>query len=78
MKIGVCGIGCEICPKMVKGVCPVGEMGCYPRRETPCKVCSCAFEKEIEHCFACAKFPCELTKESPIAFGFCQFIASRE
>ena len=77
MKIGVCGIACEICPKMVKGECPVGESGCYPRESTPCTVCKCAFEKDVEYCFMCMDFPCDLTKEGPIAYGFCGFISGK-
>lgn len=33
MKIGVCGIACEVCPKMVKGTCPNGEQGCVAKQE---------------------------------------------
>lgn len=78
MKIGVCGIACEVCPKMVRGKCPVGEAGCYPREGTPCTICSCAFKKGLKHCFSCGEFPCALHREGPLAFGFCQYIAGAE
>lgn len=31
MRGGVCGITCERCPRMQKGVCPSGGAGCRPR-----------------------------------------------
>lgn len=31
MKIGVCGIACEKCPKMQKEACPNGSVGCVAR-----------------------------------------------
>jgi hypothetical protein len=33
MKIGVCGIACEKCPRMQKGICPNGETGCLAREK---------------------------------------------
>ena len=77
MKIGVCGIACEICPKMVKGVCPNGEAGCVPRDNKFCAICTCAFNRHIMHCFGCREFPCETTKSGPIAFGYCRYIAGK-
>lgn len=78
MKIGVCGIACEICPKMVRGECPVGESGCYPREKTRCAVCKCAYDRGVQYCFTCKDFPCDLTKESPVSFEFCEFISGKE
>jgi len=78
MKIGVCGIACEICPRMVKGLCPNGEKGCTPRENEFCQVCSCAFKKGMQYCFQCAEFPCETTQSGPISFGYCQYISSKE
>lgn len=26
MKIAVCGIACEACPRMAQGICPSGEI----------------------------------------------------
>ena len=77
MKIGVCGIACEICPRMVKGQCPAGPEGCQPRANPFCRVCSCAFEKGHRYCFQCPEFPCETTKSGPVVFGYCTFLADR-
>jgi hypothetical protein len=78
MKIGVCGIACEICPRMVNGLCPNGEKGCAPRENKFCQICFCAFKKGVRYCFQCAEFPCETTKSGPISFGYCQYISSKE
>ena len=78
MKIGVCGIACEICPRMVKGLCPNGEKGCTPRENKLCQICSCAFKKGVRYCFQCEEFPCETTKSGPFSFGYCQYISSKE
>lgn len=78
MKIGVCGISCEKCPRMVNNICPNGEKGCIPKQNKFCKITSCAFEKGIKLCFECKSFPCEITKTGPIAFGYCQYISGKE
>ena len=77
MKIGVCGIACEQCPRMQKKMCPNGDKGCIPRDNKFCKICSCASKKGIDLCFHCTDFPCELTKEGPISYGYCQYIAGK-
>ena len=77
MKIGVCGIACEKCPKMVKGKCPVGAAGCTPRQTKMCQIATCAFSKGVKLCFECAEFPCETTKTGPIAYGFCTFLSGK-
>jgi hypothetical protein len=78
MKIGVCGIACEKCPRMVSGNCPVGEEGCHPRENAVCMIASCAHDKCVDTCFECLEFPCQTTKEGPINIGFCGFIAGKE
>jgi len=78
MRIGVCGIACEKCPRMVKGICPNGEAGCTPKENRFCKVASCAFHTDVKLCFECPDFPCELTKEGPISYGYCTYIAGTE
>jgi len=78
MRIGVCGIACEACPRRVAGTCPNGPEGCRPRENPFCKVCSCAAGKGVRLCFQCAEFPCEVTKSGPVAFGYCQYIAGKE
>jgi len=77
MKIGVCGIACEKCPKMTKGQCPNGETGCQSRENKFCKIGSCAFQKGVKLCFECAEFPCETTKSGPISYGYCGYLAGK-
>lgn len=75
MKIGVCGVCCEICPRRVGGKCPNGEIGCVPMENEFCKIAICAFNKNVRLCFECPEFPCETTKAGPISYGFCQYIS---
>jgi hypothetical protein len=77
MRVGVCGIACEMCPKMVGGTCPNGEAGCVARENRFCAVCSCAHARSVRLCFECADFPCETTKQGPISFGYCQYISGK-
>ena len=77
MKIGVCGIACEKCPRMQKGLCPNGVAGCVPRQNKMCQICTCAFERGIRLCFDCNNFPCEKTAKGPISFGYCQYISGK-
>ena len=78
MKIGVCGIACEKCPRMVEGTCPHGKEGCTPQPNEFCAIASCAPTKGVKLCFDCPEFPCETTKKGPISFGYCQFISGKE
>jgi len=78
MKVGVCGIACERCPRMAQDECPSGKQGCKPKQNQFCKISTCAFTRGVELCFACSEFPCETTKEGPIAYGYCQFISGKE
>jgi hypothetical protein len=77
MKIGVCGIVCEACPRMVKGLCPNGD-GCRPKDNPMCKIASCAFQKGIDLCFSCPQFPCQTTSAGPISYGYCMYISGKE
>lgn len=77
-RIGVCGIACELCPRMTSSKCPNGKAGCVPKENPFCAVATCAFRKGVGHCFECGDFPCETTKKGPIAYGYCQFISGRE
>ena len=65
MKISVCGIACEKCPRMQKGICPNGNEGCTPKLTGPCKIKHCAVEKKVRYCFECDEFPC--SKLAPAA-----------
>ncbi len=75
MKIGVCGIACEKCPRMVNNLCPNGEAGCRPKENQFCKVATCAFHKGVSLCFECVEFPCEITKQGPIKYDYCKYIS---
>jgi len=77
MRIGVCGIACEKCPRMVKKLCPNGDQGCVPKENKFCAISSCGFKKGIRLCFECAAFPCEVTKSGPLSFGYCQYISGK-
>ena len=77
MKVGVCGIACEKCPRMQKGICPNGMVGCTPRLNKMCQIATCAFNKGVKLCFECAEFPCDTTKAGPISYGYCQFISGK-
>ncbi|NMC59766.1 MAG: DUF3795 domain-containing protein [Candidatus Methanofastidiosa archaeon] len=77
MKIGVCGIACEKCPKMMRKECPNGDIGCVPKENKFCKIATCAYEKKINLCFECSEFPCEITKSGPISFGYCQYLTGK-
>jgi hypothetical protein len=45
MKIGVCGIACEVCPKMTDCTCPRPETGCYPKENPFCAIATCAHRR---------------------------------
>ncbi len=75
MQISVCGIACEKCPRMQKGICPNGIEGCTPKLTGPCKIKHCAVKKKVRYCFECKEFPCDLTKVGPLNYGYCQYIA---
>ena len=77
MRVGVCGIACEKCPKMQRNECPNGEKGCTPKDNAFCKISSCAYERGVRTCFECEEFPCEVTKKGPISFGFCQYLSGK-
>lgn len=57
LRIGVCGIVCGKCSKYVSGECP----GCRPNEV--CPLPECAKNKNINLCFECKEFPCNLYYE---------------
>ncbi|MCA9702360.1 MAG: DUF3795 domain-containing protein [Methanoregulaceae archaeon] len=77
-RIGVCGIACEVCPRMTRGECPNGETGCVPRNSPVCAIADCAFRRGVRTCFSCSGFPCELTGKGPVSPGFCRYIAGKD
>ena len=54
MRIGVCGVACEKCPRMVAGECPSRDVGCIPKENKFCAVATCACRKEL-NCALSAK-----------------------
>ena len=78
MRIGVCGIACEKCPRRVRDACPNGALGCLPNDNKFCAVATCAYRKSVKLCFECGDFPCETTKLSPVSFGYAQYISGKE
>lgn len=78
MKIGVCGIACEKCPKMINKTCPNKEVGCQPKNNPYCKIATCAYQRHARLCFECPDFPCETTKTGPISYGYCQYLMGKK
>ena len=78
VKIGVCGIACEKCPRMVSGKCPNGPEGCTPKENRFCKIATCAHTKGVRLRFECKEFPCETTRSGPVSYGYCEYISGRE
>lgn len=77
MKIGVCGIACEACPRMAQRKCPNGDEGCRPKENKMCKIATCAFNRGVDLCFGCSDFPCETIKTGPISYGYCMYISGK-
>jgi len=78
MRIGVCGIACEACPRRTIGKCPNGDHGCVAHENKLCKICNCAFQKGVKLCFRCPCFPCETTKEGPISYDYGLYISGKD
>jgi len=78
MKIGVCGIACEKCPRMASQTCPNYPEGCLPKENKFCQIATCAHKKGVRLCFECSEFPCEVTKSGPIAYGYCRYLAGKD
>ena len=68
-----CGIACEVCGFLAKGVCPIG--GCVAGTDEkapeklekfkaamghPCTVLECAIKNKVDYCLRCEEFPCEV------------------
>jgi len=69
----VCGLACEVCGFPEKGLCPIGR--CVPGTDPnapeklekfkaamghPCFILECAIKKNVDYCFRCDEFPCEI------------------
>ena len=83
MKVGACGIACEVCSYFTKEMCE----GCVAGNDEGaskkldiqkkklgfnCPVLECAFTSKVGYCFKdCEKFPCEvLYRGFPYSTGF--------
>ena len=78
IRIAVCGIACEKCPRRIQEKCPNGPDGCYPRENKVCKIASCAFTRNVQTCFECTEFPCKIIEDfGQIKFGYCQYISGK-
>jgi hypothetical protein len=45
--------------------------------EDRCKIRQCAFSSGFERCSDCPEFPYKTTKEGPISYNYCKFIAGK-
>jgi hypothetical protein len=69
-----CGLACEVCVFPEKGMCLVGDRctaGTDPEAPEklekfkaatghPCLILECAIKNNVDYCFRCHKFPCEI------------------
>ena len=71
---GACGLACEVCGFLPKGICPTID-GCVAGTDTkapekaekfktamgdPCLILECAIKNKVDYCFRCDKFPCDV------------------
>jgi hypothetical protein len=86
---GACGLNCDVCGFMVKGMCPIG--GCVAGTDPkapekleaikkaigmPCPALECAIKNKVDYCLKCDKFPCEVhyKAEHPYSKKFLDFV----
>ncbi|RLF13384.1 MAG: hypothetical protein DRJ97_08170 [Thermoprotei archaeon] len=76
-----CGIACEVCGGLARGLCPMG--GCAPGKQASsklevqrralgftCPILECAHERGVDHCSRdCPDFPCEIYYKSQIPYS---------
>jgi len=60
MKIAVCGIACEKCPRMLSQKCPNGEVGCTPRETKCAKSVHVPLKKACGYVSSAPSFPVKL------------------
>ena len=80
MKIGACGIACEVCGLYVRNICE----GCGPGtlesnkervemlkdRGVLCPVLECAVKNSVDYCSKdCKEFPCARFKKDPFPYS---------
>lgn len=74
-----CGLACEVCGFPERGLCPINR--CVPGTDptapeklekfkaatgNPCLILDCAIKKNVDHCFRCNEFPCEIHYQQEI------------
>lgn len=74
-----CGLACEVCGFPDKGLCPIDR--CVPGIDAkaleklerftkvmghPCSILDSAIKNNVDHCFGCDKFPCEIHYQQQI------------
>ncbi|WP_458455130.1 DUF3795 domain-containing protein [Methanobrevibacter sp.] len=53
----LCGLNCNLCPSLVRGVCPGCQAGSHCASVCPFAPCS-AQHGDVTYCFECVEFPC--------------------
>jgi len=91
MRIGACGIACEVCGLYVNGICEGCDAG--TAESTPelveklrqlgvlCPALECAMKRKIAYCSKdCKDFPCEIYKTAlfPFSKEFLEMFESRK
>jgi hypothetical protein len=74
-----CGLACEVCGFPDRRLCPIDR--CVPGTDPkapeklekfkaaigqPCLILDCAIKNNVDHCFRCPKFPCEIHYQQEI------------
>ena len=79
MRIGACGMACEVCIFFVKKVCP----GCISGTDEGapakfeeikkdgfyCPALECAIKNKVAYCLSCDKIPCDALYQGEIPYS---------
>ncbi len=80
MRIGACGMACELCVFLKKGIC----MGCNKGTDEAavdklnkfkdeygffCKALECAVTNRIDCCLSCENMPCDLLYQEEVPYS---------
>jgi len=78
IRIGACGVACEICVFYKKGVCP----GCLPGNDEGaparleffskvyrCPTMDCAIKRKVDYCLNCDKMPCDILYKDEMPYS---------
>jgi len=80
MKIGACGIACEVCGLYTSGICEGCDAGTAKSTKERverlkklgvlCPILECAMKKGVSYCSRdCKDFPCAKYKEDPFPYS---------